>query len=101
MPWLNKCEGGKFAKIGENENSRFCFLEKNKIFIFQMKIRPRDARLCADVSTGIDSLGRFRFHDLVQLDQQTVGVIVRIEKEALEVLNMHGKVVRIKPQVSK
>ena len=66
-----------------------------------MKIRPRDARLCADVSTGIDSLGRFRFHDLVQLDQQTVGVIVRIEKEALEVLNMHGKVVRIKPQVSK
>lgn len=26
------------------------------------------------------------------LDQQTAGVIVRLEKEYLEVLNMHGKV---------
>ena len=45
-----------------------------------------------DVATGVDSLGQFQYGDLVQLDQQTVGVIVRLEKEFLQVLNMHGKV---------
>ncbi|GMS96178.1 hypothetical protein PENTCL1PPCAC_18353 [Pristionchus entomophagus] len=64
----------------------------------EMKVRPRDCQLCADVTTGVDSLGQFQFHDLVQLDPQTVGVIVRLEKENLEVLNQHGKVVRVKPQ---
>ncbi|VDM54729.1 unnamed protein product [Angiostrongylus costaricensis] len=64
----------------------------------EMKARPRDVQLCADVTTGVDSLGQFQFHDLVQLDQQTVGVIVRLEKETMEVLNQHGKVVRVKPQ---
>ncbi|PAV82930.1 hypothetical protein WR25_00956 isoform B [Diploscapter pachys] len=111
---LNAWELRKFFKAGdhikilsgdnEGNTGLIVRVEPNLIVVLsdlsmnEMKIRPRDARLCADVSTGIDSLGRFRFHDLVQLDQQTVGVIVRIEKEALEVLNMHGKVVRIKPQ---
>uniref|UniRef100_A0A1I7XEG1 SAC domain-containing protein n=1 Tax=Heterorhabditis bacteriophora TaxID=37862 RepID=A0A1I7XEG1_HETBA len=61
-----------------------------------MKVRPRDVQLCADVTTGVDSLGQFQYHDLVQLDQQTVGVIVRLEKETMEVLNMHGKQGEIK-----
>ncbi|VDP49355.1 unnamed protein product, partial [Heligmosomoides polygyrus] len=64
----------------------------------EMKARPRDVQLCADVTTGVDSLGQFQFHDLVQLDQQNVGVIVRLEKETMEVLNQHGKVIRVKPQ---
>ncbi|EPB67762.1 Supt5 repeat protein [Ancylostoma ceylanicum] len=54
--------------------------------------------LCADITTGVDSLGQFQFHDLVQLDQQNVGVIVRLEKETMEVLNQHGKTIRVKPQ---
>ncbi|KAK6021831.1 hypothetical protein OSTOST_12489 [Ostertagia ostertagi] len=64
----------------------------------EMKARPRDVQLCADITTGVDSLGQFQFHDLVQLDQQNVGVIVRLEKETMEVLNQHGKVLRVKPQ---
>ena len=32
------------------------------------------------------------------LDNQTVGVVVRLEKEALQVLDMHGRVVRVKSQ---
>ncbi|PIO68445.1 Supt5 repeat protein [Teladorsagia circumcincta] len=50
----------------------------------KMKARPRDVQLCADITTGVDSLGQFQFHDLVQLDQQNVGVIVRLEKETME-----------------
>ncbi|CAD6194882.1 unnamed protein product [Caenorhabditis auriculariae] len=65
----------------------------------ELKVRSRDLQLCADVTTGVDSLGQFQYHDLVQLDQAgTVGVIVRLERENLEVLNMHGKIIRIKPQ---
>ncbi|KAL6739230.1 hypothetical protein Aduo_012706 [Ancylostoma duodenale] len=64
----------------------------------EMKARPRDVQLCADITTGVDSLGQFQFHDLVQLDQQNVGVIVRLEKETMEVLNQHGKTIRVKPQ---
>ena len=29
---------------------------------------------------------------------QTVGVIVRLERENLHVLNMHGKIIKVKPQ---
>lgn len=65
----------------------------------ELKVRVRDLQLCADVSTGVDSLGQFQYHDLVQLDHTgNVGVIIRLEKEHLEVLNMHGVVNRIKPQ---
>lgn len=65
----------------------------------ELKVRVRDLQLCADVTTGVDSLGQFQYHDLVQLDHTgTVGVIIRLEKEHLEVLNMHGVVNRIKPQ---
>jgi transcription elongation factor SPT5 len=43
-------------------------------------------------------MGHFQWGDLVQLDQQTVGVIVRLEKELFHVLSMNGKVVCVKPQ---
>ncbi|KAK5904207.1 hypothetical protein CesoFtcFv8_005795 [Champsocephalus esox] len=36
--------------------------------------------------------------ELVQLDPQTVGVIVRLERETFQVLNMHGKVMTVKHQ---
>uniref|UniRef100_A0A8R1DTN9 Transcription elongation factor SPT5 n=1 Tax=Caenorhabditis japonica TaxID=281687 RepID=A0A8R1DTN9_CAEJA len=65
----------------------------------ELKVRVRDLQLCADVSTGVDSLGQFQYHDLVQLDHTgTVGVIIRLEKEHLEVLTMHGAINRLKPQ---
>lgn len=60
--------------------------------VLQLTVLPRDAQLCADVTTGVDSLGQYQYQDLVMLDQQTAGVIVRLEREYLEVLNMHGKV---------
>jgi len=64
------------------------------VFIFaciQVKVLSKDVQLCPDVAAGVDSMGQYQFGELVQLDQQTVGVIVRLEKEFLHVLNMHGK----------
>lgn len=53
---------------------------------------PKDVQLCADVATGVDSIGQYQYQDLVMLDKETVGVIVRLEREHVEVLTMHGKV---------
>lgn len=73
------------------------------------------------MATGVDSLGQFQWGDLVQLEYvdiffflptwvwnqiilligliqlhfsspQTVGTIVRLERENFQILNMHGKV---------
>ncbi|CAJ0572588.1 unnamed protein product, partial [Mesorhabditis spiculigera] len=78
--------------------------EPNEVVIYsdltndEMRCRPRDVQLCADVSSGVDSLGKYQFHDLVQIDRETVGMITRLEKENVEVLNMYGKIVKLKPQ---
>lgn len=49
------------------------------------------------MASGVDSLGRFSFGDMVHIDPQTVGVIVRLEKENFKVLDMYGKERSLKP----
>ncbi|XP_064385499.1 transcription elongation factor SPT5-like isoform X2 [Halichondria panicea] len=61
----------------------------------ELKVRPRDLQLCQETSSGVDSSGHYQLGDLVQLDQQTVGVIVRLEKEVFKVLTQHGKEVTV------
>ncbi|MFH4973391.1 hypothetical protein AB6A40_000100 [Gnathostoma spinigerum] len=111
---LNASELKKYFKAGdhvkvingryEGDTGLIVRVEENLVILLsdltmdELKVLPRDVQLCADVTTGVDSLGQFQYQDLVMLDQQTAGVIVRLEKEYLEVLNMHGKVVRVKPQ---
>jgi transcription elongation factor SPT5 len=59
-----------------------------------MKILPKDVQLCAEIATGVERMGQYQYQDLVMLDKETVGVIVRLEREHVEVLNMHGKVLK-------
>lgn len=79
-------------------------MEQNRVVLFsdlsmhELEVLPRDLQLCSDMATGVDSLGQFQWGDLVQLDAQTVGVIVRLERENFHVLSMHGKVVEARPQ---
>ena len=44
----------------------------------------------------MDSLGQYSFGDTVQIDIQTIRVIVQIQKETFQVLNMHSKVVSMR-----
>lgn len=67
------------------------------ITMHELEVLPRDLQLCTDMATGVDSLGQFQWGDMVQLDPQTVGVIVRLERENFHVLSMHGKVIESKP----
>lgn len=50
------------------------------------QVLPRDLQLCSDMATGVDSMGQYQWGDLVQLDQQNVGVIVRLERENFQVI---------------
>lgn len=64
----------------------------------EIKVLIRDLQLCPDRATGVDSLGHFNYGDLVQLDPQTVGIIVRLEKENLQILTQKGQVRPYKSQ---
>ncbi|KFM58475.1 Transcription elongation factor SPT5, partial [Stegodyphus mimosarum] len=88
----------------EGDTGLIVQVENNIVLLFsdltmhELKVRPQDLQLCTDMATGVDSLGQFQWGDLVLLDAQTVGVIVRLEKENFHILNMHGNVVKVKHQ---
>ncbi|KAK0085563.1 hypothetical protein PV325_004872 [Microctonus aethiopoides] len=88
----------------ENDTGLIVRVEPNRVVLFsdltmhELEVLPRDLQLCSDMATGVDSLGQFQWGDLVQLDPQTVGVIVRLERENFHVLSMHGKVVEARHQ---
>lgn len=102
----------KFFKMGdhvkviagryENDTGLIVRVEDNVVVLFsdltmhELKVLPKDLQLCTDMATGVDSLGQFSFGDLVQLDAQSVGVIVRLERESFQILNMLGKLVPVK-----
>jgi len=95
-----KVISGKF----EGDTGLIVRVEDNQVILFsdltmhEIAVLSKDLQLCVDMATGVDSLGQFQWGDLVQLDNQTVGVIVRLEKEHFQVLNMRGQVVTVKPQ---
>lgn len=88
----------------EGDTGLIIRVEENRVVLFsdltmhELEVLPRDLQLCTDMATGVDSLGQFQWGDLVMLDAQTVGVIVRLEKESFQILSMSGKLVESKPQ---
>ena len=79
--------GGRY----EGDTGLIVRVEDNLIVLFsdltmhELKTMPKDLQLCTDMATGVDSLGQYQFGDLVQIDPQTVGVIVQIQKESFQV----------------
>jgi len=104
----------KYFKVGdhakviagkyEGDTGLIVRVEENVIVLFsdltfhEMKVKPDDLQLCTDKSTGVDAMGQHSWGDMVSLDPQTVGVIVRLDREMFAVLNQHGKVVQVKHQ---
>lgn len=79
--------GGRY----ENDTGLIVRVEDNMVVLFsdltmhELKVLPRDLQLCSDMATGVDSMGQYQWGDLVQLDAQSVGVIVRLERENFQV----------------
>lgn len=86
----------------EGETGIVVRIENNLAILFadltmhELKVRPRDLQICLETSSGVDTSGHYKLGDMVMLDQQTVGVIIRMEKETFKVLTQHGKEVGVK-----
>ncbi|KAG0615572.1 hypothetical protein M758_5G052200 [Ceratodon purpureus] len=55
----------------------------------------------SEVTSGITKLGDYELHDLVALDQSTVGIIVRVEKDSFQILKGNPErteLVTVKPR---
>uniref|UniRef100_A0A7N4PDB0 Transcription elongation factor SPT5 n=1 Tax=Sarcophilus harrisii TaxID=9305 RepID=A0A7N4PDB0_SARHA len=64
----------------------------------ELKVLPRDLRLCPDTAAPEDVWGRHRWGEMVQLSPSTVGVIVGLDADALQVLDMEDRVVTMRRQ---
>ena len=63
-----------------------CFTHSH---LLQLNVLPRDLQLCSETASGVDVGGQHEWGELVQLDPQTVGVIVRLERETFQVCVLH------------
>jgi len=88
-----KDETGFVIKIGQN---RIILL--SDISMCEIETFPRDLQLFSGQMNGIDSSGQFEWGELVQLNAQTVGVIVQMDRETFHVLSMYGNVIKVRPQ---
>uniref|UniRef100_A0A673HAP1 Transcription elongation factor SPT5 n=1 Tax=Sinocyclocheilus rhinocerous TaxID=307959 RepID=A0A673HAP1_9TELE len=88
----------------EGDTGLIVRVEENFVILFsdltmhELKVLPRDLQLCSETASGVDAGGQHEWGELIQLDPQTVGVIVRLERETFQVLNMHGKVLTARHQ---
>lgn len=89
----NEGETGLIVRVEDNIAIILSDLTMEEITVFQ-----RFLQLCQTTATGVDSMGHFEWGDLVQIDAQTVGVIVRLEKEMFRVLTMNNRVITVNSQ---
>uniref|UniRef100_A0A4W3HGL2 Transcription elongation factor SPT5 n=1 Tax=Callorhinchus milii TaxID=7868 RepID=A0A4W3HGL2_CALMI len=88
----------------EGDTGLIVRVEENFVILFsdltmhELKVLPRDLQLCSETASGVDAGGQHEWGELVQLDPQTMGVIVRLERETFQVLNMYGKVITVRHQ---
>ncbi|CAD5219871.1 unnamed protein product [Bursaphelenchus xylophilus] len=82
---------GTVVKVDEN-----AVVVLSDLNLDEMKVRPHNLKLDTQVFSGVDQMGQFQFHDLVSLDANTVGVILRLEKDFADVLTMNNTVQRVK-----
>ncbi|KZS88010.1 transcription elongation factor Spt5 [Sistotremastrum niveocremeum HHB9708] len=63
----------------------------------EVSVFSKDIREAAEVGAGTNAVGDYELHDLVQLDQSTVGVIYRTERDSFRVLDQHGQTRLVQP----
>ncbi|PRW59844.1 transcription elongation factor SPT5-like protein 1 [Chlorella sorokiniana] len=94
-------ESGEHVKVvhgqHEGETGMVVRVETPVAYVFtdsshqEIKVFVRDLTLAVATASSADSLGGYEMHDLVVLDNTTVGVIVNVEQDALRVLTNQGR----------
>lgn len=85
-------ETGLVVKVEDGVTTFLSDLSLREVSVFS-----KDIREAAEVGSGVNVIGGYELHNLVQLDAQTVGVIFKIERESFRVLDQNGHVVAVKP----
>uniref|UniRef100_A0A6B2KXD3 Transcription elongation factor SPT5 n=1 Tax=Arcella intermedia TaxID=1963864 RepID=A0A6B2KXD3_9EUKA len=63
----------------------------------ELQVLVSDLRECSEVSTGL-KFGEYELYDLVQIDANNVGVLIKIEKDTAQVLDQNEQVKIVKAQ---
>ncbi|KAJ3361314.1 transcription elongation factor spt5 [Kappamyces sp. JEL0680] len=58
----------------------------------------KDLRQAIDVTSITPSTSQFDVHDLVQLSPNELGVVIKVEKDTITLLDPFGSVIKVKPQ---
>ena len=80
-------ETGLVVSIRGNEVTMFSDLSMHEI-----KVLPEDLQVSSERASGVDRLGQFSWGELVELADQAVAVIVRIERDLFHVLDTQGRI---------
>lgn len=88
----NVNESGLVLKIKDDLVTFLSDLSMEEITVFS-----KDIREAAEVGAAAASYGQYELHDLIQLDNETVGVIFKIEPEAFRILDQAGAIRTLRP----
>ncbi|PGH14683.1 hypothetical protein AJ79_02849 [Helicocarpus griseus UAMH5409] len=84
-------ELGMVVRIRDDRVTLLSDMSMQEITVFS-----KDLREAADA--GVDGkLGMYDVHDLVQLDQATVGCIIKLDRESMRVLDQNGSIRNVLP----
>lgn len=86
-----KDDTGMVVSVGKDSVTLLSDLSKTEITVF-----AKDLKAASDIG-GTNVLENFELHDLVQLNSQTVGCIVNIERDSVGVLGQDGHLRNVSP----
>ncbi|GAA5983869.1 hypothetical protein JCM11641_006402 [Rhodosporidiobolus odoratus] len=92
MQGSNADETGLVVKVQGDVVTFLSDLTSTEVSVF-----AKDVREAAEVGSGVNVIGGFELHDLVQLDPQTAGCIIKIERDTFRILDQLGTVRMLKP----
>ncbi|THH32845.1 hypothetical protein EUX98_g1361 [Antrodiella citrinella] len=92
MAGQNADETGLVVSVVDNVVTFLSDMSLQEVSVFS-----KDLREAAEVGTGTNIIGNYELHDLVQLDQQTVGVIFKTDRDSFRVLDQNGQVRLVQP----
>ena len=82
-----KYEGETGMVVGVSDNIVTLFSD---LTMKELQVFARDLRDASEVTTVSNYIGNFDFHDLVQIDANNAGVIIKIDKDCAKLIDQNG-----------
>ncbi|GLH09627.1 Transcription elongation factor SPT5, partial [Gryllus bimaculatus] len=79
-------------------------VEENRVVLLsdsacqEIEVLPQDLQKSCGTVTAVAPVSSFQWGDVVQLDSQTVGIVVSVKGRNVYILSMYDKIIEVKPQ---